>query len=102
MKTCLSCGAVHDESDSLPITADWLETVGGRLNYLRQREWLYGADGHHLSVIRGAPPGWSCTVVSTDSAVELPDIATRGQLRRLLAALGVPPAIPTDPTTPAE
>ena len=78
--------------DGVPIDAAWLETVGGRLNYLKQWEWLYGADGHHLSVIRGAPPGWSCDVVSTDSAVELPPITTRGQLRRLLAALGVPAA----------
>ena len=83
-------------NDAVPITAAWMDAVGGDDERGDgDRVWPIGPAAW-LSVGLGGGV-WHCWVRSWvregggggEESVTLPQLATRGQLRRLLAALGV-------------
>ena len=82
--------ADHPADDGDEIDAAWLDTLGATDDPARRLPWLWRLNpaGDSLAV-RAAASGWVCSILPGDSArVSLPSPTTRGQLRRLLAALG--------------
>ena len=91
-----ACLAANPADDSAAIDAAWLDSVGGDDERGDgDRAWRVGPAAK-LCVGRGTAPGlWHCWVREggfDDETVTLPLLESRAQLRRLLAALGVPAA----------
>ena len=99
--------------DGVEITREWLTAEGlppkSAAPVVPLVPELYGCDrGDWRLLCRPRKDGgwrafvWQHMTSDTQQQSVSVIVATRGQLRRLLAALGVPPAVPTDPTTPEE
>ena len=94
--------ARHPADDREPVTAAWIDAVGGD----DERgcgvvAWPVGSLSKLCVGQYRGTGAWHCWVRdghNGEETVTLPQLTTRGQLRRLLAALGVPAASPTTPT----
>ena len=84
--------------DAVPVDAAWMDAVGDDPRGDQMWVWPIPGGGAAVRVWANrdpAGPAWRCQVEDTGDECEresvvLPQLATRGQLRRLLAALGVP------------
>ena len=90
--------ADHPATDSLPIDAAWLTSAGFGDDPENPGEWLHpvpgGCPGDANRVVAFEPNGGVCleccnSLGQSTEVISLAPCPTRGQLRRLLAALGV-------------
>jgi hypothetical protein len=82
--------ADHPEDSDLPVTADWLRSVGFENVYEDRWHSPANSDGEMLMYC----PMWAGSQwaygTPDDGCGSIPGVRTRGHVRRLCAALGIP------------
>lgn len=85
--TCEHCGSIHRDDDQIAVTEEWLRSVSAADGH---GCWIWpdkdGDQCYPLLLLERLSDCWSATICGDDWPN---DIRTRGDVRRLCAALGI-------------